>query len=406
MADVLLEGHHERAFALLDEAIAEPGLTPDDPGYLELATTLAKCEMRRLNAARSVELAERVLPVAAAAGNDALVLDLLITRGVSLSALDRLTESITVLTGALEVARRHGMPDAITRAATNLGFVIAPDDTAAAYAVSRAGLDEATRFGIVWAIRYLLGNAVDGAIDVGDWDWALEAMADREALLVEPAERLWFGVYGTFIRELRGEDLGELAQELFESSRGIDDHQYRVLGGWALAAHNLVRDRHAEQIRLIDELVAVGPTGAEAAPFGARSAIWNGDLTVARRMRDAFSQAQMGRRNGAFLTTIDAGIAALEGRAADAAGLYREAERAFTELGLPVWRALVTMDRLATNSVPPSERTRVADEARQILTGLRAQGLIDRLEAILASPPESPRAQRVDAPPAAVETAG
>jgi class 3 adenylate cyclase len=406
MADVLLEGHHERAFALLDEAIAEPGLTPDDPGYLELATTLAKCEMRRLNAARSVELAERVLPVAAAAGNDALVLDLLITRGVSLSALDRLTESITVLTGALEVARRHGMPDAITRAATNLGFVIAPDDTAAAYAVSRAGLDEATRFGIVWAIRYLLGNAVDGAIDVGDWDWALEAMADREALLVEPAERLWFGVYGTFIRELRGEDLGELAQELFESSRGIDDHQYRVLGGWALAAHNLVRDRHAEQIRLIDELVAVGPTGAEAAPFGARSAIWNGDLTVARRMRDAFSQAQMGRRNGAFLTTIDAGIAALEGRAADAAGLYREAERAFTELGLPVWRALVTMDRLATNSVPPSERTRVADEARQILTGLRAQGLIDRLGAILASPPESPRAQRVDAPPAAVETAG
>ena len=112
----------------------------------------------------------------------------------------------------------------------------------------------------------------------------------------------------------------------------------------------------------------------------------------------------MGARNGAFLTTIDAGLAALEGRTADAASLYREAERAYTELGLPVWLALVKMDRLATNSVPPSERPRVADEARQILIGLHAQGLIDRLDEIVASMPEAARAQRLDASPAAVET--
>jgi class 3 adenylate cyclase/tetratricopeptide (TPR) repeat protein len=398
LANVLLEGQQERALGVLEAAMAEPGLVPEDPGYLELATALAKGEMRRMNADRSVELSERVLPLAAAAGNDAVVLDLLITRGVSLSGQQRTLEAITILTGALEVARRHELPDAITRAATNLGFVLAPDDSAAAYAVSRQGLEEATRFGIVWAIRYLLGNAVDGAIDVGDWDWALEAMADREFLLVEPAERLWFGVYGTFIREFRGEDTGQLAQELFESSRDIDDHQFRVLGGWALAAYNLVRDRHADQVGLIDSLIAVGPSGAETAPFGVRSAIWHGDLPTARRMRDAFTVAQGGRRNGAFLTTMDAGIAALEGRAGDAASLYREAERAFGELGLPIWLALVKMDRLATHSVSPSDRARVADEARQILAGLRAQGLIDRLDAILAAgPPPSSALPATDA---------
>jgi class 3 adenylate cyclase len=388
LGNVLLEGQHERAFGLLEEAMAEPGLEPKDPGYLELATALAKCEMRRIHPERSVELADRVLPVAAASGNDELTLDLLITRGVAISGLNRILESISILTGALDVARRLGLADAATRAATNLGFVLAPDVPAAAFAVSRAGLEDASRAGIVGAIRYLLGNAVDGAIDVGEWDWALEALSEREALLIEPAERLWFGVYGTVIRELRGEDTGRDAQDLYESSRGIDDHQYRVLGGWALATQNLVRDRHAEQIRLIDELVAVGYNGAEAAAFGARSAIWHADLDTARRMRDAFARAQMGRRNGTFLTTIDAGIAALEGRSADAAGLYREAERAFAELGLPLWLALAKIDRLATDSVLPSERARVADEARQILAGLRAQGVIDRLDAIVSKDPE------------------
>jgi hypothetical protein len=389
LGNVLLEGQQERAIGLLEEAIAEPGFATGDPGYLELATVLAKGEMRRLNLERSVELAERVLPIAAQAGDDALVLDLLITRGVAISGLDRTLESITVLTGALDVARRRGMPDAITRAATNLGFVLAPDDTRAAYAVSRAALDEASRFGIVWAIRYLLGNSVDGAIDVGDWDWALEAMAEREFLLVEPAERLWFGAYDTFIRELRGEDTGRRAQEVYESSRDVDDHQYRVLGGWALAAYNLVHDRHDEQIRLVDELVAVGPSGAETAVFGARSAIWHADLPAARRMRDAFANAQQGRRNGAFMSAIEAGVAALEGRMPDAQALYREAERALAELGLSPWLALVKIDRLATGSVPPSERARVADEARELLAALGAQGLIGRLDAIVAREPRA-----------------
>ncbi|HEV8054075.1 MAG TPA: AAA family ATPase, partial [Candidatus Limnocylindrales bacterium] len=47
LGNILIEGHQERALELLTEAMAEPGLTSDDEGYVEIAESLAKLNMRR-----------------------------------------------------------------------------------------------------------------------------------------------------------------------------------------------------------------------------------------------------------------------------------------------------------------------------------------------------------------------
>ena len=384
LGNILIEGHQEKAIQVLNEAMAEPGLTPEDPGYLQVATVLAKAEMRRQNDRRAIELAELALPAAQRAGADDLGLDLLITRGVALANVGRTFEAVVTLTGALEIARRRSIPDASSRAATNLGYVLQPDDPAAAYAASRASLEESLRDGIVWGIRYLLGNAVDAAIEVGEWDWALEVMADKEFLFAEPAERLWFGAFTTAIHAYRGEDVEEEARRLHETGLAFDDPQYRSLGGYSLAIVNLVNNRHREQIELSDEQLTNGIAGIEGAVFGARAAIWNDDLPTAVRMRAAYERGPRGRRTDALTATIDGGIAALEGRAGDARNRFGEAQRLWRELGLDFGLAMTNLDIIITRSLEPDERRRAANEARETFTRLRADGLLRRLDAALA----------------------
>ncbi len=113
-----------------------------------------------------------------------------------------------------------------------------------------------------------------------------------------------------------------------------------------------------------------------------------------KRMRDVFSVERAGRRTDAALATVDAGIAMLEGRSADARAGYADALKRWRELGLPFWLAMCELDIAITGAMEPDERRRAADEAREIFERLRAQALIDRLEAALdaeRSQPSSPR---------------
>ena len=381
LGNLLLEGHHQRALQVLTDAMNEPGLTPNDPGYIQVATILAKAEMRAQHDTRAVELADLALPGAEAAGEKGLVLDLVITRSVSLANLGRSTEAIATLTGALDLARRNSFPDAVSRASTNLGYALATDDPRRAFAVSREGLEDALSTGLVWGIRYLLGNAVDAALEVGEWDWALEQMSDRDFLFAEPAERLWFGTYVAIIKALRGEDVSVEAERLHAESRAFDDPQYRTYGPWSLVVSSFLADDYERVITLVDEVLKNGIAGVDAAFWGARPAIWRGDVATARRMRDAFEIAPPGRRTDALRATMDAGIAAIEGRPADARALYAGTTRAWRELGSTLWLAMTDLDLVITGAMEPEERDRAADEAREILTQLRAQPLLDRLEA-------------------------
>ena len=82
--------------------------------------------------------------------------------------------------------------------------------------------------------------------------------------------------------------------------------------------------------------------------------------------------------------TIRAGIAALEGRSADALPLYREALRAWRELGLGWDEALCGLDMATLLDPADSEVRTAADAAREIIVRLGAAPFIARLDAALA----------------------
>ncbi|MCA1588110.1 MAG: AAA family ATPase, partial [Chloroflexi bacterium] len=360
LGNLLTEGHLDRSRRVLTEAFEEPGLSPGDPGFLEIAEALCKVEMRTEHDARVIEIADQALVVAEKAGAEAVVLELLITRGTTLANVNRRTEAVATLTGALALARRRGLVEPAHRAAVNLAYALDSDDPMLGFEVSREGLEIARRTGNEWATRYLLGNACESAIQVGEWDWALAEVTEQLDQAAEPGPRIWFGGTATVIRAFRGEDVDEMARQLLETGRVFVDGQYVAGGAWGAIAAALASGRFAEVVSICDDILPVGLAGVDAAHYGARAATWMGDVATARRMLDAHAAARRGRRTDAVETTMRAGIAALEGRAAEARALYADAQRLWRELGLTFWLAMCDLDIVIVGAMEAAERARAA----------------------------------------------
>jgi class 3 adenylate cyclase/tetratricopeptide (TPR) repeat protein len=391
LADILLEGHQQQAHELLEAALADPALTPDTPGYVEVAATMAKTEMRMINDARSVELADQALPLAARAGMAETTLDLLTTRAVALANLARSTEATAILTGVLELARRRDMPRAAGRAAINLSYTLAPDDPAAAFEVARAALEEAKQYGEVVGVRYLMGNAGGAALEIGEWDWAVEMIEELEGLLVEPAEAMWLEHLRGSIAAYRGADVEALARRLHEEARTVDDAQYRATAAELLLIQLLVRDRLTELMKLVDEVLELGLPGATAAIYGAYAAIVTDDLPALRRYREAFAILPPGRLTVTNLLTMDAGIAALEGRTDEARALFARAQALAREIGALKELAMTNLTMVLMPGLDPADRAPAAAEAREIFERLGATPMVERIDAGLAAHAEAPR---------------
>jgi hypothetical protein len=139
-------------------------------------------------------------------------------------------------------------------------------------------------------------------------------------------------------------------------------------------------------------------------PLAARAALWAGDAPDASDL-----VAQIGAsvvRGQAFaldLVTLRAGVAALEGRRADAISGYREALRGWRGLGLAFDEAMAALDMailLAPTEREMAEASIATETARETLTRLGARPLLARLEAartVTADPAPVAPAARVGA---------
>jgi hypothetical protein len=130
-----------------------------------------------------------------------------------------------------------------------------------------------------------------------------------------------------------------------------------------------------------------------AALQAARAALWLGDAALLRRAADFYRSAALpGRVNRIGTITLDAGIAALEGRREDAVSAYREALREFRELGLVVAEADVGLDFVTALGPSAPEALTAAEESRAIYARLGATKWLERLDALLAQEAGAPRA--------------
>jgi hypothetical protein len=135
------------------------------------------------------------------------------------------------------------------------------------------------------------------------------------------------------------------------------------------------------EIRLYSQITGQHGSVEAAVPlFAARCALLGHDAAASGQdLADV--PDQKGRVLDADRTTVRAGIAALERRQESALTLYRGALQAWRDLGCACDEALCALDMASLLDPAEPEVRAAAERAREILSGLRAQPFLERLDA-------------------------
>jgi tetratricopeptide (TPR) repeat protein len=249
-------------------------------------------------------------------------------------------------------------------------------------------------------ISLLVSKSAVTGIRTGDW---AAVLIELEAALEddwEPVDRyeLLCAMYS--IGAFRGEPVDAQFDEASRLVSNTDDPQIasnvvNAAAEAAFASGDLGEARRQWQ-RAAGQVDGLVPY---LAPRAARAALWMGNGAGAR---DDLAQLDAlgvhGPANEADRRTIRAGLAALDGRPAEALPLYREALRAWRDLGLAWDEALCGID-MATLLDPADPEVRsAADSAREIFVRLGAKPFLARLDGAMdrqasAPTPEPARAR-------------
>ena len=399
LADAFVDAYRVgQALALVEPAFEEYADLADDPAGISLASELARVLYLNQEQGRSIALADRILEIAERRNLLPVIADSLVTKGTALGLLGRGYEGIGALEAGRKLAETRGLTHTLQRALTNLGVVLGYRDPRAGFEVTREGFELSRRLGDRGGALFELANALEQAVLVGEWDWALAELAEALSTELDAPNRAALLAEGLPLRAFRGEDVGEdLAEaEALMSRSGIPYSDYmadvRFVRAEVALATNRLRDAYEEAIT---DALASAETAPRNTSLAARAAVWTRDAERARAALGVLDESGVhGMAVELSRTTIRAGIAALEGRRTEALAAYREAFRGWRDLGLPWYVALAAIDALTVLGPDEPELQAAGEEARAILAGLGAKPFLARLEAAM----EQPRSQGSEAP--------
>jgi class 3 adenylate cyclase len=377
----------EQALAVLEPAADEFAALGTDPGFIALLGQLARAYMLHEEPARAVEVADRTLVAAERADLVGLVADTLVTKGTALGDLARLYEGQGAIEAGLHLAERRGLAVTALRARVNLGDFLVRDDPRAALENNRVGLAEARRLGQrAYALTFL--TTALGATSAGDWDWALPELEELLTSELEREDRMLVLGSVLSVRDWRGEAANELLAEIERLAVDTADPNILYAAAGVRAGRAFARGEFDDAAAGYRRAAVLSASNAPSYHgFAARASLLLQDAA------SAASDLAALEATGAHGTTIDAqrasiraGLAALDGRPADALSLYRDAIRRFRDLGQPVDEAFTAIEMASLLDPAEPEVRAAADAAREILTRLRAQPFLERLDTAMARP--------------------
>jgi tetratricopeptide (TPR) repeat protein len=385
LGTALISGQQEKAaIELLAPASAEFSDLFPDRAVVELDAALAWALVSNEEPIRGMEIAERVLEAAEHGDLVEILAATLVTKGAALGGIGRRREGIGAMRAGEELARDNGLDDVLSRALGLRGFLQGDVDTSGAADAYREGLALARRAGHRVGMFRIVNNLGYTAFVTGDWDEALEHLDGQLTEDLEGADRISLLGNSVIVHACRGEDVGERLAEL---QHLLDEDPMRATGsvddavGNAAMADGRLQDARTAWRRIADQDAINAP---EFIYRAARPAIWEGEVEVARSDLAALDATGV---HGSVVElrrmTIRAGLAALEGRSADALAQYREALRGWHDLGLRWDEALTGLDM--ANLLEPSEPEvrAAAESSRQILVRLGAKPYVARLDAAM-----------------------
>ena len=377
------------ALDILKAANAEFADLAGEPAMAALGGQLARAYFLTGDSARAIEVAERVLETAEHADLIPVIADTLVTKGSSLEQSGRSAEGIALLRAGRELAEAHGLADTLLRALGNLESAVASRDPKRALEIGREGLAVMRRLGTTFGMSNVFYNAVYAGMRVGEWDWAIAELDLALAEDLEPSDRAEITEIALRFQACRGDPTDEMLQEVERLLAGATD-PYRVATLLFARANVAFPAGRLSEARASWERAYALLRWDEQLTWMARAALWDGDPD---RAREDLLKLDQGGLHGAAMeaqrTAIRAGLAALDGRPAEALALYREALRAWRELGAAWDEALCTIDMATLLDPAEPEVQAAADAGRAILTRLGARPFLERLEAAMRRAPAS-----------------
>ncbi|MFI5255105.1 MAG: ATP-binding protein, partial [Candidatus Limnocylindrales bacterium] len=400
LSHALLEGRRtDRALALLEPASEAFVDLRSEPAVIRFEGQLARAYFFDNQDRRAIEVADRVLEAAERADLVEIVADTLVTRGTSLGNLGRMYESIGVLRAAEEIAEARGFSATVLRSRINRSAIQGKADPRAALEVARTGLALARRLGLRSASSLLVGNAASQALGTGDWEWAL---GELEAALnedLEPTDRMNVLQNAFTFRIARGAAPEPLLAELTELAAKSSDPDVELNVILSRAEAAFFEGRFVEASAAWRRVADENQFGAASMLSAAgQAALFARDAAAARDILGALDATGVhGAAIEAVRLGLRAGIAALEGNAGEALGLYRETLRVWRDLDVHYEGALVGMTMALLLDPAEPEVAEAGRSAREVLARLGASTLLAQLDAAPAAREPSPAKHRANA---------
>jgi hypothetical protein len=332
-------------------------------------------------------VADQVLVAAERLDLIPVIADTLITKGSVLADTGRSHEGLSLIETGVRLAEQHGLPRTGLRGRLNLGFFQAGDDPEAAMAALQPALREARRLGDRGLLPNILANIAGASFFSGRSREVLPELEAALAMDYEATHRTWLVTEAAWHRALLGIPVDAELAEIDDALRTLTDPQFvafthvvRSVAAWARGDEKTAR---AENLAAIE-----GDSGRVVLAYAlaGRHALLAGDVEAARQDRDNLAALAPHGGDEARLREIQGGIAALEGRPAEALQLFGQAMPVYERLGLALDTAIAGLV-MVTVLDPSDPRVRAAGlEARERFAIIGAKPFVARVDAAMERP--------------------
>ncbi len=306
------------------------------------------------------------------------------TRGPALASVGRLREAIVTLVGAVGVSSSYGLADVELRARVNLSFAAAGEDPQLAYRVAREGMELTRRLGMRGYAYYMIGNAAELAMRIGDWEWVLPELEEAVSATVNDfVARMRLAE----MRGLQGVDVRDELKLMADRVAAMTELQAQGSVAEVQALVSLSRGDFQAALDLARWAYARGMGPDAIAPQTAtRAAAWLRDAPAVRDALNAID-GQPGRVPAAIRREAEASLAAIEGRNAEALSLFTDAIRRWRDLGLAFEAAICTLNLLTMLGASDPESRALAADAEALFERLDTKPFQKLLDDAMRSTP-------------------
>jgi len=358
-----------------------------DPSVVAMKGQLARAYFLLDDTRRAIALADEVLEAAEYAMLAPVLADTLVTKGTVLANIGRSLEGVALIELGGRIAEANGLVSTQLRALNNRAVSTVDMDPEQSYRVTLEGVSLARRVGSAAWVNNFIGNLIFLAFRLGDWDIVEREATARLEEALEAGDRMLIVNNLLCERAMRGQPVDDLLSDLEAVQAGVPEFAARATYLDSLAFVRLGEGDYEGAAAAWREAASLVPSSAAPALVtAARASLWAGRPEAAAADLAAYEALHLRLpAQDASGASLDAGLAALDGRRDEALRGFLAARQTLLGMSLVFDAALVAIDAGMTLGAGVPEIAIALRDARAFLDRVGGRPLTDVIDRILAA---------------------